>query len=292
MAEMLYNTEEIIDKSPARLAHHIRRRLRYALTGTEASVAAAQFLIADAGAAVLSDDEGATMFTSGIGRVSFIVAGIDCIVASSRDLDLLLSVYSTFSTGQPLKTYNTIVKGPRQASDVSGAEELYIVLIDNGRSEVLSHQHQRQVLSCINCGACLSASAIYKTVGGKAYPGPAQSIAAPVKHPGPEYKYLAELATLDGSGSEICPVKINFPSLVLHNRHDMVERGMNSGSEKWFYFAWKKAMLKRDMMSWAGAAARNKILENYFKSREGLRAMPVSAAKSFNQMWRERLGFK
>lgn len=291
VAEALFKTEELNDKQPLRLAQHIRKQLRHTLINASATVSAAQFIIADSGAAVLCDDEGATMLTSGLSKTSIVVADIDSAVANMQDLDLLLSLYSTFSTGQPLKTYNTIIKGPKQTGEVSGPEELYIVLLDNNKSDVLAHEHQRQVLSCINCGACLSASAIYKTVGGKAYPGPAKSIAAPMAYGATRYKYLSDLATLDGSGSEICPVKINFPRLVLRNRNHFVQQGLNTSNEKWFFYAWTKAMLKRDLMSWAGVKARNKVLENYFKSREGLRTMPQSAQRSFNQQWRDRMAF-
>lgn len=280
------------DDTPQGLAKFISSEMRESLMSSAVAVSGAQFLIADEGASVLCDDEGAGLFTSSMPRTGIIIASIDSMLSSMQDLDLMLPLYSTYSTTEKLRAYNTIIKGPRQQDELSGPEELYIILLDNGKSEVLGQEEQRQVLSCINCGACLPASSIYKTVGGKAYPGPAQSIAAPVAFGTDQYKYLADLATLDGSGSEVCPVKINFPKLVLHNRKNFVEQGLNSNNEKLFYFAWKKAMLKRDIMSWTGINARTKVLESYFKSKEGLRKMSAPAAKSFNQQWRERLGFK
>lgn len=282
---------DLKNKSPKSIASLIRNEMHHSLLNASVAVSGAQFLIADEGAAVLCDDEGATLYTSSFPKTNIIVASIDSMLSGLQDLDLILPLYSTYSAGEPLRAYNTIVKGPKQQGEFSGAEELYIILIDNGKSEVLAQEEQRQVLSCINCGACLPASSIYKTVGGKAYPGPAQSIAAPVTF-GSEYKYLADLATLDGSGSEACPVKINFPKLVLHNRKSFVEQGLNSNNEKLFYYAWKKAMLKRDIISWTGINARSKVLETYYKSKEGLRQMPSPAPKSFNQQWREKMGYK
>ncbi|MEP7263528.1 MAG: LUD domain-containing protein [Bacteroidota bacterium] len=282
---------DLKSQTPVSIASLIRNEMRHSLMNASVAVSGAQFLIADEGAAVLSDDEGATLYTTSFPKTNIIIAGIDSILTGLQDLDLLLPLYSTYSAGEPLRAYNTIVKGPKQPGEFSGAEELYIILIDNGKTEILAQEEQRQVLSCINCGACLPASSIYKTVGGKAYPGPAQSIAAPMTL-GSEYKYLADLATLDGSGSEACPVKINFPKLILHNRKNFVEQGLNSNNEKLFYYAWKKAMLKRDIMSWTGINARNKVLESYYKSKEGLRKMPSPVPKSFNQQWREKMGYK
>jgi L-lactate dehydrogenase complex protein LldF len=280
------------DLSPQGLARMISKEMRNPLMHSAVAVSGAQFLIADEGASVLCDDEGASLFTSSFSRTGIIIASIESMLSSLQDLDLMLPLYSTYSTAESMRAYQTIVKGPRQQGELSGPEELYIILLDNGKSEVLCQEEQRQVLSCINCGACLPSSSIYKTVGGKAYPGPAQSITAPVTFGTEQYKYLADLATLDGSGSEACPVKINFPKLVLHNRKNFVEQGLNSNNEKLFYFAWKKAMLKRDLISWTGINARTKVLESYYKSKEGLRKMPSPATKSFNQQWREKMGFK
>jgi L-lactate dehydrogenase complex protein LldF len=283
---------DVKDKTPEGLAKLINSEMRHSLLNAQVAVTGAQFIVADEGASVLCDDEGASLFIAAQPRTGIIIAGIDSMLTSLHDLDLLLTLYGTYSTGQTLRTYNTIVKGPKQPGELSGPEELYIILLDNGKTEVLAQEEQRQVLSCINCGACLPASSIYKTVGGKAYPGPAQSVAAPVSFGTSEYKYLAELATLDGSGSEACPVKINFPKLVLHNRKQFVQEGLNSNNEKLFYYAWKKSMLKRDIISWTGINARNKVIDAYYKSKEGLRQMPSAAPKSFNQQWREKMGYR
>lgn len=283
---------DLNDKTPHGIAGLIRNEMRDSLMKASIAVSGAQFIVADEGAAVLCDDEGASLYTSSFPKTNIVIAGIDSVLSSLQDLDLMLPIYSTYSAGEKMRAYNTIIKGPKQQGEASGAEELYIILIDNGKTEVLAQEEQRQVLSCINCGACMPASSIYKTIGGKAYPGPAQSVAAPVSYGIAAYKYLTDLATLDGSGSEACPVKVNFPKLILHNRHSFVEQGVTSKNEKLFYFAWKKSMLKRDIMSWTGINARTKVLDSYFKSKEGLREMPAPAPKSFNQQWREKMGFK
>ena len=279
--------------NPEAIAALIRENLRKEFTLANASITTAQFLAADPGAVIISDNEGAALLTACMPRINIVLAPIDRIIPSLTEIELLLSLFSTYNDGKPQHTYNTIITGPRTANDKDGPEELYIILIDNGRSNVLAHEPQRKILSCINCNACLPASAIYKTVGGKSFPGPAKAISIPLAFGAEKYKYLADLATMDGSGSETCPVKISFPRLTLENRRLFVKQGHGSKSEKWFYFAWKKAMLKRDILSWTGVDARKKILEFYFKkSDELLRSWPEHPAKSFNIRWREKMGHR
>ncbi len=270
-------------------ADTIRQQLHKEFIQANAGITTALFFIADPAAIVIGDNNGAALLTAGMPRISFVLAPIDRIVPSLVEVDTLLSLHATYQNGKSQHAYNTILTGPRTVTEKDGPEELYIILIDNGRTNVLSYEAQRKILSCINCGACLPASAIYKTVGGKSYPGPARAVGIPLAFGPEKYKYLADLATMDGSGSEACPVKISFPRLTLENRKMFVEQGFGSKKEKWFYFAWKKAMLKRDIISWTGLDARKKVMESYYKkSKEGLRAWPISSTKSFNQQWREK----
>lgn len=275
------------------MAAAIRIQKRTELLQADAGISTAQFFIADPGAIVIGDDDGASLFSSCLPKISIILAPIDRIVPTIGDIDTMLSLYAIYKNCAPQLRYNTLLTGPRTADDKDGPVELHIILIDNGRSNVLAHQPQRKVLSCIECNACLPASAIYKTVGGKSYPGPAKAVSIPLAFGPEKYKYLADLATLDGSGSEACPVKISFPKLTLENRRLFIEQGSGSRIDKLYYFAWKKAMLKRDIFNIAGIDSRKKIMEFYFiKTNEGLRSWPKTTAKSFNQQWREKMVYK
>ena len=200
----------------------------------------------------------------------------------------MLPLLSTYGTAQNITTYNHIISGPRQADETDGPEELYVILLDNGRSTILGKEVQRQALQCIGCGACQTFSDLYNLIGGNVYGGPIQAVTAPLMMDVNEYKFLSEVQTLGEGVNEVCPVKIDFKKLLLHNRHDFVRQGLNSRNERWFYYAWKKAMLKRELMSWTGIKTRKHIMESLIKSREGLRKMAASAPKSFNEQWREK----
>ena len=157
-----------------------------------------------------------------------------------------------------------------------------------GAEHVLEKEVQRQALHCIGCGACQTFSDLYNLIGGNVYGGPHQAITAPLMMNAEEYKFLGEAQTLGEGVNEVCPVKIDFCKLLVHNRHDFVKQGLSNRNEKWFFYAWKKIMLKRDLMSWTGINTRKHMMESLIKSQENLRQMPSTAPKSFNEQWREK----
>lgn len=284
--------QERFDLSPAvtteEMVMFTRDLLRDEFMSAGAGITGANFLVADPGAIVISENEGNALLCSSIPRIHIVVCGIDKIVPSLGDIDLLLPLLSTYGSGQKLSVFNHVISGRRQADEKDGPEELYVILLDNGRSNVLAKEIQRQALHCIGCGACQTESDLYNLIGGNVYGGPIQAITAPLMMETGEYQFLSDAQTLGEGVSEVCPVKIDFRKLLLHNRHDFVKQGLNTRNERWFYYAWKKAMLKRELMSWTGIKTRKHIMESLIKSREGLRKMPASAPKSFNEQWRER----
>jgi L-lactate dehydrogenase complex protein LldF len=206
---------------------------------------------------------------------------------------LFLPLVSTYGTGQEITTYNSIITGPKQSEELDGPEELYVILLDNGRSEVLSHEIQRQAMTCIKCGACQFSCPVYLSAGGGEFSSPLAAVTIPLQSSNLEAQEQAiKYSTLCGSSREVCPVKIDFPRLLLQNRKLFIDKGLNARSEKLFYFFWKKAMMKRDIMNWKGIKAGKYIMESLNKSRSGLRDMPTVVPKSFNEQWREKMNFK
>jgi L-lactate dehydrogenase complex protein LldF len=169
---------------------------------------------------------------------------------------------------------------------------MYVVLLDNGRTNLLEQQDQRQALSCIRCGACLNGCPIYKGVGGHAYgttySGPIGSVITPHLAGMKEFKHLSFASSLCGKCTEVCPVKIPLHEMLLLNRRDAVNEGLTTRSERWSFKAWKKAMLSRKFMNKGGAKAKNFMLQNFFKKSWGeRRELPKVADQSFNEWWRE-----
>lgn len=279
------------DASPQQLVQSIRDHLRPVFRSAGAGITGCNFLIADPGAIVIVENEGNAQLAAAIPKTHIVLAGIDKILPALADLDLFLPLLSTYGTGQQLTTYNTIISGPRQQDEADGPEELFVILLDNGRSAVLGHEQQRQALTCIKCGACQSVCPVYRTAGVDEFPSPIAAVTLPLMRS--DHQHLSRASTLCGACKEVCPVKIDMPRLLLENRRYFVEQGQNTRTEKWFYFAWKKAMLKREIMSWTGISARKHVLEGLYKSHQGLRKLPMGTKeKSFNEWYREKMNYK
>ncbi len=271
---------------------HVRSYFREEFLTTKVGITGANFLVADPGAVVIVENEGNAQLSAALSNVHIVVAGIEKILPCLADLDLFLPLLSTYGTGQAATSYTSIITGPRQTDELDGPEELYVILLDNGRSSVLAQEVQRQAMNCIHCGACQYACPVYHAAGAAAFPSPVAAVKLPLQHPEGTYNELAHSSTLCGACREVCPVKIDLPRLLLENRKWLVDHGQAPRSERWFYFLWKKAMLKRDIMNWKGLKAGRYIMNNLYGSKDNLRKAPTSAPKSFNEQWRDKMNYR
>lgn len=283
--------------SPEQLTTYVRLELRKRFSKAQVGVSGANFLIADTGSVAITENEGNASLCAAFPKVHLVVTGIEKVIPSLNDLDLFWPLLATYGTGQEMTAYNTIYSGPRQQGETDGPDEMIVILVDNGRTNLLAQTEQRRGAWCIRCGACLNADAVYNTIGGHAYgttySGPIGSVITPLMKGMPEYKHLSYASTVDGRSTEVCPVKIDLDRLLLLNRRDAVAEGLSSKSENWMWYIWKKAMLKRSKMDKGGQKLKNVMLKQFFKKSWGeRRELPQVAAKSFNQIWRERKGIK
>jgi len=287
--------DQPIDSSPEQITLFVRQLLREKFVNAEAGISGANFLIADTGAVALTENEGNGLMSFTFPKVHIVVAGIEKIIPSLKDLDLFWPLVATLGTGQSITVYNSIVTGPRQEGEIDGPDEMYVILLDNGRTNVLEQTEQRRALSCIHCGACLNACPVYRNIGGHTYntpySGPIGSVITPWMFGLKEYKHLSFASSLCGKCSDVCPVKINLHELLLANRRDAVRKGYNTGTEKLMMFGWKRVMTRRWMMDYGKAKVRNYALRKLFgKSWGPRRELPLIPEKNFKQLWQERRG--
>ncbi|MCE3277822.1 MAG: lutB 1 [Bacteroidetes bacterium] len=285
------------DWSPEQITNYVRLQLRDRYSKAEVGVSGANFLIADVGAVAVSENEGNGLMSMAFPKVQIVIVGLEKIIPSVADLDLFWPLLATHGTGQDVTVYNTIYSGPKQPGETDGPEEMYVILLDNGRTNLLAETEQRRALSCIRCGACLNACPVYQTVGGHTYgttySGPIGSVITPYLKGINEFKHLSFASTLCGKCTDVCPVKIDIHKLLLLNRSDAVQKGFTTKTENWVWFFWKGAMLKRSKMDKGGSKLKNFMIKQFFKKQWGdRRDLPQVAPKSFNQMWRERKGIK
>jgi L-lactate dehydrogenase complex protein LldF len=281
------------DSSPEEITAFVRRLLRDKFTSADVGITGANFLIADIGGVALTENEGNGMMSVSFPRILISISGVEKIIPSMKDLDLYWPLLSTHGTGQNMTAYNTILTGPKQEGETDGPVEMYVVLLDNGRTEVLKQEHQRRAMSCIKCGACLNGCPIYKNIGGHAYAttysGPIGSVITPYMKGMQEFKHLSFASSLCGKCSEVCPVKINLHKLLLYNRRDAVKSGYSSRMDKFVMFVWKKAMMKRWLIEKSNAGMKNFMLKKYFSKPWGpRREIPRINSKSFHRLWKEQ----
>lgn len=284
-----------IDATPEQLTLKARELLRTKYVHADVGITGANFLIADSGSIAVTENEGNTRLCTTFPKIHIAVVGIEKMIPSIAELDLFWPLLSTHGTGQNLTVYNTILSGPRQPNETDGPEEMYVILLDNGRTNLLAQKDQRQALYCIRCGACLNACPVYKNIGGHTYEttysGPIGSIITPHLKGMDEFKHLSYASSLCGKCSEVCPVKIDLHKLLLLNRRDSVKSNLNPIKERWGWSLWKKGMLSRKLTDYFGGSSKNFFLKLLFKSTWGhLREMPEVAQKSFSQQWKEKNG--
>ena len=278
--------------TPEQLTLVAREKLRDKYVQAEIGVTGANFIIADTGSIAITENEGNARLSSAFPKTHIAVVGIEKIIPSFTDLGLFWPLLSTYGTGQTITVYNSVISGPRQPGETDGPEEMYVILLDNGRTNILANEKQRESLYCIRCGACLNACPVYKNIGGHAYgttySGPIGSVITPQMRPMGDWKHLSYASSLCGNCTEVCAVKINLHELLLENRNEAVEKGAVGFQEKIAWKAWKKASLNRKMMNMGSESVKNWVVNRMIKGWTKHRADLRFPKKTFNEMWKEK----
>lgn len=274
-----------------------RRLLRQKYLQAEIGITGGNFLVADVGGIAVTENEGNARLSTCFPKTHIAIVGIEKIIPSITDLGLFWPLLSTSGTGQAVTVYNSVFTGPRKSNETDGPDEMYVILLDNGRTELLAKPETREALKCIRCGACLNACPVYKNIGGHTYnttySGPIGSVISPHFMGFKDYKHLSYSSSLCGACTTVCPVKINIHEFLLLNRSESVKNGMVSRWERWGFKMWKKAMLDRKLMDKVSGGFKAKVVKFLFKSSWGKRrTMPHFPEKSFNQLWQERTKVK
>ena len=278
--------------SPEELTQVARIKLREKYVQAEVGVTGANFIIADIGAIAVTENEGNARLSCAFPKTHIVVVGIEKVIPSLNDLGMFWPLLSTFGTGQKVTVYNTIVTGPRQSNETDGPEEMYVILLDNGRTNLLNNPKTREALYCIRCGACLNACPVYKNIGGHAYgttySGPIGSVITPHLSGISEYKHLSYASSLCGNCTEVCPLRINLHELLLENRHEAVAEGESSLGERIAWKFWKTASLNRKMYNMSNGKMKNWVINKVAKAWTAHRNDLDFSEKTFNEMWVEK----
>ena len=278
--------------TPSELTMVAREKLREKYSQAEIGITGANFLLSDIGGIALTENEGNGRLSCSFPKTHIVIAGIEKMLPSINDLALFWPLLASYGTGQKLTVYSSVITGPKQPHEKDGPEEMYVILLDNGRTNILADAKARESLYCIRCGACLNACPVYKNIGGHSYEttysGPIGSVITPHLKEMGDWKHLSYASSLCGNCTEVCAVKINLHELLLDNRNKAVETGNASFGEKMAWKFWKRAMLNRRLMNMGTASIKNWVVNTFVKDWKKNRSDLQFPAKSFSQQWKER----
>ncbi|MEN9340546.1 MAG: hypothetical protein RIQ62_1858 [Bacteroidota bacterium] len=277
--------------TPSEITLVARQKLRAKYTSAGVGVTGGNFLIADTGSVCVTENEGNGRLTTSFPKVHIAIVGIEKMIPSIQDLNLFWPLLATYGTGQNVTVYNSIFSGPARSNEHDGPKEMYVILLDNGRTKLLSDPHVRESMYCIRCGSCLNACPVYKNIGGHTYgatySGPIGSVITPHMKDFNEFKHLSYASTLCGNCTEVCPLKINLHHMLHYNRTLAVKDYATEFSENAAWKVWKLAMTHRGMVDVASAGLKTRVVNSIFKDSWGKRRDKLSFNRSFTQQWHE-----
>jgi L-lactate dehydrogenase complex protein LldF len=283
---------------PTVITRRARDFLRQKYLQADVGLTGANFLVAESGRLVLVTNEGNSRFCLAAPRCHIAMVGIEKILPRDRDLALLLNLLARSATGQQLTVYTEFISGPRGPTQPDGPEEMHVIFVDNGRTQVLASEC-RDILRCIRCGACLNVCPVYRQASGHAYrsvyPGPVGAVLSPLLAGAhfPELADLPKASSLCGACNEVCPVNIPIPDLLLRLRDkNKQEGGPSSGTPP--LGAW--AVLATQPAAWRtalklGAAIKftpKALMPHAMYSWQEIRTLPPWRGGAFRKWMKER----
>jgi L-lactate dehydrogenase complex protein LldF len=214
-----------LSDDPKELTGAARTFLREKFLRVRTAISGANFLIAETGSVVIVESEGNGRMCLTLPRTMITLAGIEKIIPRFQDLEIMLQVLARSATGERMNPYSSLWTGVTKGD---GPQRFHVVLLDNGRSEILAKERERQTLKCIRCGACQNTCPVYRQTGGHAYgsvyAGPIGAILTPqlmhLKHA----QTLPYASSLCGACYDVCPVKINIPEVLIDLRAKVTDK--------------------------------------------------------------------
>ena len=285
---------------PEDIAEAARIFLREKFLRVPVAISGANFAVAETGSICVVESEGNGRMCVSLPRVLISVVGIEKIIPKFEDLEVFLQLLSRSATGERMNPYNSIWSG---VAPGDGPTEFHVILLDNGRTEVLADSISRETLDCIRCGACLNACPVYRQTGGHAYgsiyAGPIGAILTPQLQSMEHSQTLPYASSLCGACYEVCPVKINIPEILIHLRSKLVENGDVPTAERMGMKAAAWAMSDAANLSTARyfgrigqkAFTNNGIIHHLpglMSAWTATRDMPAIPPESFRQWWAKR----
>jgi L-lactate dehydrogenase complex protein LldF len=281
------------------LVAEARKVLREKFLAANVGITGANLLIAETGSAAIVTNEGNGDLTASLPRTHIVIASIEKLVPTLEDAMTILRLLARSATGQEITTYTTFITGPRRDRDPDGPEAYHVVLLDNGRSEMLGNEFA-DMLRCIRCGACLNHCPVYGVIGGHAYgsiyPGPMGAVLTPQLQGIDRARDLPNASSFCGRCEAVCPMDIPLPGMMRAWRERDFARGNPPRSERFLLRLWAHAArrpwlyhalagLAARILAWRGRArgrlGRTPMAKAWTKTRD----LPAPQGKTFHSLY-------
>ena len=286
----------------AALVGEARSVLREKFQSADVGITGANFLVAETGSSVIVTNEGNGDLTNTLPRVHIVTAAIEKVVPTLDDMSTILRLLARSATGQETTAYTTVSTGPRRTGDLDGPGEYHVVLLDNGRSQMLGNEFH-EMLRCIRCGACMNHCPVYHAVGGHAYGwvyvGPMGSVLTPLIVGLDEARNLPNACTLNGRCAEVCPMEIPLADLIRKLREREFDERITPPRVRLGLRAWA-FMARRPALYQMATSVGMRVLGLLGRSRgrfrrlplaggwTGTRDLPAPAGRTFMSAWSKR----
>ena len=264
---------DVPDDDPVRLSRAVRDAVGDFFAEADAGITGANAVIAGSGRIVIVENEGNVSLGVSRPRLHIAITGMEKVVADEEAALAVLQVLAPSATAQPLTAYTHFLGGPEEG------RERHLVVVDNGRSEILADERYRDALRCIRCGACMNACPVYTAAGGLAYGspymGPIGAVISPLLWRDGRHGDLPSASSLCGRCSEVCPVGIPLHRMLLDLRADAAEAG-GALAERALWKSWAAAFAGPQRRA-AGWLARVGLRAGGRLRLSGVRPLPSTA---------------
>jgi L-lactate dehydrogenase complex protein LldF len=285
-----------------KLTGYARDKLRNTFIEADMGISGVNFGVVESGTLCIVTNEGNGSMVTSLPKVHVAVMGIEKLVPTLQDLDNFLKILARSTTSQKATSYTTLINGPKKYPQGRGPEEVHVVLLDNGRIDILGST-EAEILGCIRCGACQNICPVYRSIGGLAYgdtyAGPVGSITTPGLRGLSDWKELPHASSLCGACRDVCPVRLNIPVMLLSLRKKTVEQehvpiGVRSAMKIFGHLIVRPVLYRtavkfiRTLLNLIGHDGWLRSLPGFLSGWTESRDFRVPAKRSFQELWKDK----